>query len=213
MRSRRIRLFAALTITFVCAAAASAQADTIYLKNGRIITSSYVRVEGDRVFVRLFGGLVGFPMSMVDRIVEDDRVEARPTVDPTPEPPAAEEGGEQGEEVGQEDQEPGQEGGQPAGQEGAAGAQAAQQQQQPPQQPQTPPEETREYWQNRVRPLRTQLARLDRELAGLRNRARTDPDAARQLRDTEQARDDVMSQLQATEQEARRLNVPPGWLR
>lgn len=78
-----IAVAAALALSF----AAPAFADTIYLKNGRQITSSQVRVEGDRVLFIQYGGEVALPMSLVDRIVLDARVE--PEAAPPPPPPAA----------------------------------------------------------------------------------------------------------------------------
>lgn len=65
--------------------AAPAGADTIYMKNGRVITSSSVRVEGESVYVRLLGGEVRLPLSVVDRIVVDDAVEEPPSLVPVPE--------------------------------------------------------------------------------------------------------------------------------
>jgi len=64
-----------LAVTFVLGLAVSASADTIYLKNGRIIRSSSVRVEGDRVIFIQYAGEVSIPLALVDRIVQDARVE------------------------------------------------------------------------------------------------------------------------------------------
>jgi len=80
-----------LALTFlaaglVLAVAATATADTIYLKNGRTIYSSIVRVEGDQVFFIQYGGEVSVPMSLVDRIEEDEKIE--PIGTPTAPPPA-----------------------------------------------------------------------------------------------------------------------------
>ena len=62
-------------------------ADTIYMKNGRTIRSSQVRIEGDRVIFLQYGGEVSVPLSMVDRIVEDAAVEPEGTPPPPPPPP------------------------------------------------------------------------------------------------------------------------------
>jgi len=73
----------ALTLVF----ATAATADTIYLKSGRSIRTSHVRVEGDRVYFVQYGGEVSVPLSVVDRIVEDARVE--PDGSPAPATPPA----------------------------------------------------------------------------------------------------------------------------
>jgi hypothetical protein len=78
-------------LTFVVAAlalsfATAAVADTIYLKNGRQIRSSQVRVEGDRVLFIQYGGEVALPMSIVDRIEQDANV------GPTATPPSPSQG-------------------------------------------------------------------------------------------------------------------------
>ena len=64
---------ALIVASFILGGAAAA--DTVYLKNGRAIDSSYVRIEGDRVVVRQYAGLVAFPMGLVDRIEENGNLE------------------------------------------------------------------------------------------------------------------------------------------
>ena len=55
-------------------AATSAAADTIYLKNGRVIRTSSAIVEDDRVVFVQYGHPVTIPLDQVDRVVEDDEV-------------------------------------------------------------------------------------------------------------------------------------------
>ena len=180
---------------------APAGADTIYMKNGRVITSSFVRVEGDRVYVLLLGGEVGFLLSLVDRIVEDDAVERPPTVVPVPEPASDPNDPPDQGEPAQGDPDASSD---PAGQgDPAAGAD--------PEDPEPAPEETREYWQNRLAPLNENLARMDGELQSLRSRTGADVEA--QTRRLETARGRIQAQVDTILQEARRLGVPPGWLR
>ncbi len=180
---------------------APAGADTNNMKNGRVITSSFVRVEGDRVYVRLLGGEVGFLPSLVDRIVEDDAVERPPTAVPVPEPAAdPNDPPGQGEPAQGDPDAPSD----PAGQgDPAAGAD--------PDDPEPAPEETREYWQNRLAPLNENLARMDGELQSLRSR--NGADVEEQIRRLEATRGRVQAQVDTILQEARRLGVPPGWLR
>ncbi len=84
-----------LAATIALAVANVAMADTIYMKNGRLIHSSHVRVEGDRVIFLQYGGEVSIPMSLVDRIVKDAEVEPEgaapllPAADLSPVDPAA----------------------------------------------------------------------------------------------------------------------------
>jgi hypothetical protein len=49
-----------------------ARADSIYLKNGRVIHSEDARVEGDKVVFVLHGGEQSIPLAVVDRVEHDD---------------------------------------------------------------------------------------------------------------------------------------------
>ena len=180
-----------LALTFVAvglvlAVAATATADTIYLKNGRTIYSSIVRVEGDRVFFIQYGGEVSVPMSLVDRIVEDEKIE--PASTPTAPAPA------------------------PADPDDPAAA--------PDPEADVPVEQTREYWQDRVRSIVAEREQVNLQIEDLKRTERaflfshrSTAETRRQLEDAE-ARlvelDEEMSDLQA---EARRSQVPAGWLR
>ncbi len=62
--TRRL-LFSVGTAIFTLAVANVVMADTIYMKNGRSIRSSQVRIEGDRVIFFQYGGEVSLPLSMV----------------------------------------------------------------------------------------------------------------------------------------------------
>lgn len=205
MRGRRWTLPVVVTAA-VSLIATPIFADTVYLKNGRTLRSSSVRVEGDRVFVRLYGGEVAFPRSLVDRIVEDEYIQPEPTAQPAePEPGAApDDAANQGGGVAP----PGSGGNlgdptNPAGDPADAS---------PPDAPPAPePEQTREYWQARVQPLKQQLARIERELASLRSRNMADVQAAIERSEAQQRK--VQGQLDAIATEARRRGIPPGWLR
>jgi len=180
---------------FLCALSTPAAADTVYMKNGRSITSASVRVEGDQVFIRLYQGEVAFPMSMVERIVEDAATEATATQVPVAAPvPDPNDPQQQAQEA-----DPGAEGGDPS----VAAAETDP--------PEPAPEETREYWQNRLFPLNQQLTRMDAELANLQ--ARTGAEAEAQMGRIETQRMRVQSQVDAIVREARLLGVPAGWLR
>ncbi len=108
----------------------------------------------------------------------------------------------------------------------AAATEAAPEGEAAPATPQTPKEQTPEYWQERLKPLREQQAKIDQELQGLRsgqNRAAsnavslsTDAPGV-DVRDTiarlEQRRADIQRQIEDIQTEARRQGVPPGWVR
>jgi len=174
----------------------SVTADTVYLKNGRRIDTSSARVEGERVIVRLFGGEVSFPMSVVDRIEQNTAVETPTAVTPavTPEASDAEQAAtpEEGADAG------------------AAGDQAAATEpvEEPPP---TPPEQTREYWQNRLRPLQDEIDRINGEIDGLQGN--TGAGIQARIDRLEQRRAQVVEQMDAIAREGRRMGVPAGWLR
>lgn len=89
-----------------------------------------------------------------------------------------------------------------------------------------PKEETREYWQGRLRPLQEELTQIDQQIQNLR---RSEGQAASnainvlggnpgvQVEDTlrrlEKHRTEIQQQIAALQEEARRKGVPPGWVR
>ena len=200
---------ALLVASFVLGGAATA--DTVYLKNGRAIDSSYVRIEGDRVVVRQYAGLVAFPMGLVDRIEENDNVEpAGISNQRTPddvvldEDPNAGGGGEPAQDVDDTPDAADQAAADPADP-------AAADPNDPDAQPQIPPEQTRQYWQDRLRPIFQQMDRVEAELAVFR--ARSGADSQLQADRIQDRLDRLQQQYDAIQREARRLGVPPGWLR
>ncbi len=54
------------------APATAAAADSIYLKNGRVIRVDDARVDGDRVIFFLHGAHQAIPLALVDRVEDDD---------------------------------------------------------------------------------------------------------------------------------------------
>ena len=190
-RALLITIFGAMLL-----AGPAAVADTVYLKNGRSLRTPEATVEGERVLLRLYGGQLVLPLSVVDRVVDDDAVEPPPTATPSADL-SAEEADPQTEEA--------------ADPEAAAAADPADPAEEvaPPAEP--PADQTREYWQNRVVPLNAELGRLEQEL----DRLRTLTGAAVQVRidRLEATRRQLQEQLEAIGREARRLGIPAGWLR
>lgn len=185
-------------LTFVVAVVAlaiagAAAADTIYLKNGRTIRSSYVRVVGDRVVFIQYGGQVALPMSLVDRIEEDTNV--GPSSSPAPPPSSSSDDTS----VGSAD---------PDDPEAATAEE------------EVPEEETRAYWQDRVRSIEAEKEQLRLQIEDLRRTERAFLFSHRSTADTraaieqaEQRLTELDEEMAALRQEARQAGVPAGWLR
>lgn len=72
--SRLPSLFVAAGLCLLLAFSAGiAGADSIYLKNGRVIHTTDVRVDGDQVLFLQHGSEQTIPLSLVDRIEKDER--------------------------------------------------------------------------------------------------------------------------------------------
>lgn len=180
-----IRIAVALIVAM---AATAAFADTIFMKNGRVIRTGKVRVEGDRVMFRQFGGEVAIPMTLVDRIEADDYGE--PEATPAARPTAAPTTGAQPDQADAADAD------------------------------QTPPEFTRDYWQGRIRTIMAEREQLNMRIEELRRQERAFLFSHRSTAGTRVQIEDVETSLAELDQEerdvraeARRLNIPPGWLR
>lgn len=109
------------------------------------------------------------------------------------------------------------EGGEAAPAEGEAGGEAK---------PEPPKEDTPEYWQERMAPLRAELAQIEQQLAQFRSnqgRAASNTldvnanaagvDVQDTIRRLEQRRTQVQQQIDDVQAEARRKGVPAGWVR
>jgi hypothetical protein len=179
------------------ALATSAVADTIYLKNGRIIHTGTTRVEGDNVIFTQFGGEVTIPMSEVDRIEEDEMTEPEPIPVSQPAPPT-----EQDPAVDPDDPNA------PATDDPNAplGDDDARMQ--------------REYWQERLGAIDAEREQLNTRLEELRREERAFLFSRRSTADTRRRIEETNARLEELDQEeadlrdeARRLGIPPGWLR
>lgn len=177
-------------------------ADTIYLKNGRVIHTERARVEGDWVIFEQFGAEVQIPLSIVDRVEQDERAGPDPT--PATPPEAVPEPGEEeaeagaGEDEGEADREDDGE---------ADGEEAA-------------PEETRAYWQERIAAILDERAELEERLEELRREERaflfshrSTAETRRQIEEVQERQRELDAEMQELRREARRQGVPPGWLR
>jgi len=169
---------------------AVAVADTIYLKNGRVIhTGSVEEVDGKVVFEQ-FGEKVSIPASVVLRIERDER-EEDPAL-PTELPPTAGGDPQEGETTGEEGEEE-----------------------------ELPPEQDPAYWSEAILSIRTEKEEIKEKIVELRREERAfmfngnmSTTEIRLQIEAAQARDKALDQeLIDLRREARRLGVPPGWLR
>lgn len=60
------------------ASVSHASADSVYLKNGRIIHTAHARIEHQRVVFILYGAEQSIPLALVERIADDDHVGPAP---------------------------------------------------------------------------------------------------------------------------------------
>jgi len=178
----------------------TAIADSIYMKTGTVIRTDKATIEGEAVVFEQFGSRVAIPLSLVERVVPDDHTGP---VAVTRETPTAGSGT----------------GRSTAGGAGSVSTQAASAASAPPDQP-VPPEETKEYWQNRVRALYQQGDQLENQLKEARRVEQAFLFSRRSTADSRRRVEDIQSAIDANEQakkdiqrEARRKNIPPGWLR
>jgi len=178
--------------------ATSAVADTIYLKNGRTIRTSDTRIEGDNVIFLQYGGEVTIPMSLIERIEEDDAQEPDPL--PVSQPASSGSAAQSGDQAA------------PNATAGAADPNA----------PPGPddPRLTRDYWQQELRAfqgerdqLNTRLEELNREERAFLFSRRSTADTRRRIQDTKDQLEALDEQESELRDEARRLGIAPGWLR
>jgi hypothetical protein len=187
-----------LVVCAVFALATSAVADTIYLKNGREILTSKTRIEGDNVIFLQYGGEVTIPLALVDRIVEDEARESDPL--PVSAPASSGSAGQSGDQAGS------------SAAAGAADPNAAPAEQDP--------KSTRDYWQQELRAfqnerdqLSTRLEDLDREERAFLFSRRSTAETRRRIEDTNAQLEALDEQEAELRDEARKLNIPAGWLR
>ncbi len=203
---------------------ALAAAYTMVLKNGRKIEaqSRYTMESGVVKFTGADGRAYQFPLAQVDLVAtnranqsrqpkvwfnEDlERLGGEVSVVGSAGAPAASAGGEA-------------EGGEAAAAEGGAAAGGESK-------PEPPKEDTAEYWQQRLAPLRAEMAQIDQQLNQFRsnqgkaasNSMSLSTDAAgADVQDTirrlEQRRAQIQQQIDDVQAEARRKGIPSSWVR
>lgn len=183
------RLRSCVLLALLLGVSGVAVADTIYLKNGRVIHTASAKQVGEKIEFEQFGQTVSIPASVVLRIERDERAEA-PAL-PTASPPLAggqAQEGDSADDVGEE--------------------------------PQLPPESDPDYWRDRILSIRHEQAEIQENMVALRREERAftfSKHSTTEIRvriEAAQARDKELDQeLIDLRRDARRLGVPPGWLR
>lgn len=89
-----------------------------------------------------------------------------------------------------------------------------------PEEEETPAEETREYWQDRVRAIADEREQVELQIEDLKRAERaflfshrSTADTRRQIEDAEVRLTELDTELSDLQTEARRLGIPAGWLR
>jgi hypothetical protein len=197
-----LKLALGALIVFGCSGMAAA--DSIHMKTGAVIRTDKATIEGDAVVFEQYGSRVAIPLTLVERVVPDDHS--------GPVAIASSDGGRNsgGGQAASAGTRPG--AGASATQGGSATSSAANQP--------VPPEETKEYWQNRVRAVYQQGEQLEAQLKDARRVERAFLFSRRSTADSRRQIEGIQAAIEANEQakrdlqrEARRKNVPPGWLR
>ena len=191
MRNVRSGLLVAALLTLVGQAGVAA-ADSIYLKNGRVIRTPRTEVVGDKLVFLQYGAEITIPMDLVDRIEPDDEIEEAPS---PPRPPASG-GGDSADDAGDSEES-----------ESGEGAEI-------------PAEETRDYWRERVESIAGERTDLQAQIVNLRREERAFLFSHRSTGDTrikieaaQRRLTELDAEMRELRRDARRRGIPPGWLR
>lgn len=210
-------LLAALLIPVLAAAY------TVVLKDGRKIEAQSRYTMENRIvkFTGADGRAYAFPFAQVDLVATNRANQARQSRLWTNDDLERLGGGEINV-VGSASAPAAGAGGEAAGGEAAAAGGAAGEESKP----QPPKEDTPEYWQQRLAPLRTELGQIDQQLQQFRggqgkaasntldiNVNASGADVQDTIRRLEQRRQQVQQQIDDIQAEARRKGVPAGWTR
>lgn len=181
----------------------AAAADTVYLKNGRVLRAAKVTVTDDRVILEQSGNRVELPRDLVERIERDG--EASEVLEPREErsaPARTTRETDEGDADG-----------------GDAEGSAPETENEGPEAPEDP-KQTREYWQDIMRvleeargELREALEELHREERAFLFSHRSTAEVKAEIARVEAELAGLDEREQELRREARRLQVPPGWLR
>ena len=207
-----------------------ASADSIYLKNGRVIHCDWTRVEGEYLVFGQYGGEVKIPLHAVERVEDDSETEPAPAPTPSQEEYRAElvkRYAEAGLSSPVRDQ-PG-EGARAAGGAESAGGGASREgtAQQATAVGSRPGEwrnlspDTREYWQLRMAEAEEKIVRVEAEIDRLPEYNHLeerilDGRILWVVQEKERLAawvSDLRADLMTIREDARKAGIPPGWLR
>ena len=229
MKMRRAPSLCGLVV--LCLLVASpAVADSIYLKNGRVIHCEWTRVEGEYLVFRQYGGEVKIPLHAVERVEDDSETEPAPAPTPSHEEYRAELVRRYAE-AGLSSPVRGQAGGGASpgsGAESAGGGAAGEGTAPPALEAGTRPREwrnlspdTREYWQLRVAEAQERIVRVEAEIDRLPAYNHIEEKILDgrilwvvQEKERLAARVSALqADLMTIREDARKSGIPPGWLR
>lgn len=188
-----------LAIVLLICAQQTAAADTIHLKNGRVIRTLRARVDGDQLVFEQYGNEQRIPMALVDKVVRDE---------PGTQIVLPAEGAESGRGKGSSraDKSTGTDVAAAAAE--TTGAESVE------------PEQTEQYWQDKVTAIATERAALEQQMTRLRleERAflfshRSTTETKRKIDAAQKRQGELDDELAQLRRDARRAGVPPGWLR
>lgn len=195
-----------------------AAADSIYLKNGRVIHCKWTREEGEYLVFGQYGGEVKIPRDAVERVEEDSETE------PAPAPTLSRE--EYRAELVRRYAEAGLSSPVPGPPEGAesAGSGAASEEAPGRRRPgewRNLSPDTREYWQLRVAAIEDQKARVGAEIDRLPEYNHLEEKildgrilwVVQEKERLEALLLDLQADLITVREDARKSGIPPGWLR
>ena len=216
-RYRKVMLKKLCGLATVCVLFGSvASADSIYLKNGRVIRCEWTREEGEYLVFGQYGGEVKIPLHAVERVEEDSET------GPAPAPTLSQE--EYRAELVRRYAEAGLSSPAPGPPEGAGSAapRAATDHRKPGAENwRNLSPDTREYWQLRVAEIDKQKARIEAEIDRLPEYNHVEEKildgrilwVVQEREQLEALLLDLQADLMTVREDARRAGIPPGWLR
>ncbi len=164
-------------------------ADSIYLKNGRVIRTQRSEVVGDKLVFLQYGAEITIPMALVDRIEADDELEEVPSPARRPSP----QGGDTDEDAG--------------------GSGDDEQDEVPAEETRGYWRARVEEIANERADLQAQIVDYRREERAFLFSHRSTADTRRKMEMAQQRLVELDDQMRELRRDARRQGIPPGWLR
>lgn len=164
-------------------------ADSIYLKNGRVIRTQRSEVVGDKLVFLQYGAEITIPMSLVDRVEPDDELEEVPSPVRQPSP----QDGDSDEDTG--------------------GTDEGEQDEVPAEETRGYWRARVEEIASQRADLQAQIVEHRREERAFLFSHRSTAETRRKIEAAQQQMVELDEQMRELRREARRQGIPPGWLR